>query len=176
MAETEKSSDLHERIEIEVKVLILFVMRRLTEPVTIEILTELLCDDSISYFDVTDCVSKLVKTKHISKEGKKYSLTEKGIRNGELLEKEIPYSVRTKAEEATVPIHAVLKRNSMIKTQRSTGSNGGFTVALSLSDGIGEILSMNLYAANQLQADWIEKGFRKNAEKIYHAIIEMTME
>jgi len=160
--------------KIEIKMLILFVMNRLTEPVTMDILTELaMCDESISYFDVTECIAKLVKTKHLHLSDGKFSLTAKGQRNGDILEKDLPFSVRTKAEEATAHISAALNRSSMIKTKTSSNQSGGFNVELSMSDGIGDILSLNLYVATKEQADRVEKGFRKNAESIYHAVIEV---
>jgi len=160
--------------KIEIKVLILFVMSRLAEPVTMDVLTELtMCDESISYFDVTDCISTLVKTKHLTCTDNTYSLTTKGQRNGEILEKDLPLSVRTRAEDAAAFIHAAQKRNSMIKTKINEGDNNGFNVELSLSDGLGDILSMGLYTASKEQAAKMEKGFRKNAEKIYHEIIEV---
>jgi len=163
---------IHDRIEI--KVLVLFVMRRLPEPVTIEVLTELtMCDEGISYFDVTDCIAMLVNTNHLKIENNKYSLTAKGNRNGEILEKNLPYSVRTKAEDATAIVRGAQSRNAMIKTNRNAEGEGGYKVSLSLSDGIGEIVSMDLFAANEQQAETLEKGFRKNAEKLYNAIIEM---
>jgi len=171
---TENYGFIHEMIDI--KVLILFIMRRLPEPISMDILTELtMCDDGIGYFDITDCISGLIKTNHLQLENGLYSLTGKGSRNGEILEKNLPYPVRVKAEDATALIRAAQNRNSLIKTQRSSDENGGCKVTLSLSDGIGDILSMDLFAANQQQADALEKGFRKNAEKLYHAIIEMTI-
>ena len=163
---------IHERIEV--KVLILFIMRRLPEPVTLEVLTGLaLCDDGIGYFDVTDCLADLIESKHIRFEDNKYSLTSKGERNGETLEKNLPYSVRIKAEASAALVRSNLNREAMIKTQSSINDNGGYKVSLSLSDGIGDIISMELFAANEQQANTIEKGFRKDAEKIYHAIIDL---
>jgi len=163
---------IHERIEI--KVLVLFIMRRLPEPVTIEVLTELvMCDEGVSYFDVTDCIAMLVKTKHLKLENKLYSLTTKGRRNGEILEKNLPYSVRTKAEDVTAVVRGAQSRNAMIKTNRTATDEGGYKVSLSLSDGIGDIISMDLFAANEQQANTLENGFRKNAEKVYNMIIEM---
>jgi len=162
---------IHEQIEI--KVLILFIMRRLPEPVTIDVLSELtMCDEGISYFDVVECIDKLVKTKHLQLLKSKYSLTKKGEHNGEILEKNLPYSVRTKAEDAAAFLRTTQSRNAMIKTFRNTDETGGYKVALSLSDGVGEILSMELFAANEQQASTLEKGFRRSAEKVYHTIIE----
>jgi len=166
---------IHERIEI--KVLILFIMRRLPEPVTLDVLVGLtMCDDGIGYFDVTECISMLIKTGHMRLEEGKYVLTQKGERNGETLEKNLPYSVRTRAEESTALVRSNLNREAMIKTRRISSENGEHKVALSLSDGKGDIISMELFTANEKQANAIEKGFRKNAEKIYHAIIAMLVE
>jgi len=165
---------IHERIEV--KVLILFIMRRLPEPVTLEVLTGLtLCDDGIGYFDVTECLTDLVKTKHIRIEDGKYTLTPKGNRNGETLEKNLPYSVRIKAEASAALVRSNLNREAMIKTYSSINDGGGYKVSLSLSDGVGDIISMELLAANEQQASAIEKGFRKDAEKIYHAIIDLLV-
>ena len=161
---------IHERIEI--KVLVLFIMRRLPEPVTLDVLTGLaMCDDGISYFDITECISGLIDTKHLSLKDGKYILTSKGERNGEVLEKNLPYSVRKKAEDATARVRADLNRDAMIRTHCITADGGGYKVAMSLSDGIGDILSMELFAANEQQANALEKGFRGNAEKVYHEIV-----
>ncbi|MDR2590498.1 MAG: DUF4364 family protein [Oscillospiraceae bacterium] len=158
----------------EIKMLILFVMRHLQVPISMGVLTELtMCDEAIKYFDVTDCIAKLVKTKHIILVNGKYSLTEKGIRNGEALEKDLPYSVRKIAEETTAHMKAAIERDSMIKTNSIANDSGSYKVSLSLSDGIGDIISMELLAVNEKQATTIERRFRENAEKIYHNIIQM---
>jgi len=165
-------SFIHE--QIEVKVLILFVMQRLSEPVTLDVLAGLtLCDDGVGYFDVTDCIADLLKTKHLRLHEGKYLLTAKGKRNGETLEKKLPCSVRIKAEAYAALVRAGLDRDAMIKTQRSVSDNRGYKVALSLSDGVGDIISLELFAANEQQAAIMEKGFRRDAEQIYHAIIDI---
>jgi len=162
---------IHERIEI--KVLILFLMRRLPEAVPPDVLTELvMCDDGISYFDVSECIANLIDTEHICIKDGKYSLTTKGENNGEILEKNLPHSVRTRAENAAALVRANLNRDAMIKTDRKATENGGYKIVLSLSDGIGDILSIELFAANEQQANALENGFRKDAEKIYHSIIK----
>lgn len=166
---------IHE--QIEVKVLILFIMRRLSKPVSLEVLTNLaLCDDGISYFDVIECLSNLVETNHLSLENEIYSLTPKGDRNGEILEKNLPYSVKTRAEAATTMARASINRDAMIVTEKDAIDDGGYKVKFSLSDGIGDIMSMELFAVNERQATTLEKSFRKDAEKIYHAIVKMLVE
>jgi len=151
-------------------------MRRLPEPVTLDVLAELtLCDEGIGYFDVTECITMLVETNHLHFADGKYSLTSRGARNGEILEKNLPYTVRVKAEDAAARIRSVINRNAMIKTTRIADNDNGYKVMLTLSDGVGDIISMELFAANEQQAASLEKGFRKNAERVYQVIIEMLM-
>jgi len=166
---------IHEKIDI--KILILFILRRLPEPVSLLTLTELaLCDDGISYFDFTQCVTELVKTEHIRFEAGMYSLTAKGSRNGEITENNLPFSVRLKAESKISLIHIAQNRNSMIKTSHAVSPDGGYIVTLALSDGVSDIATLELYAADERQAAGLEKGFRKNAESIYKTIIEMILQ
>jgi len=166
---------IHERIER--KVLILFIMRRLPEPVTLDVLADLtMCDDAVSYFDATESIAKLVETKHLRFEDGKYSITALGVRNGETLEKNLPYPIKQRVEASTALIRANHDRDTMIKTKQTKSGENARKVTLSLSDGLGEIVSMELLAVNEKQANDFEKGFRKNAEKIYQTIIEMLLE
>ncbi len=165
------------REKLDIKILILFILKRLTAPVDFDKLSELtMCDDGISYFDFAECVDELVNTDHIYFDGSTYVITDKGKRNGAVTESSIPYSVRLKAEKITSAFNAEIARDSMISTGKEMKRGGGFTVSMSLSDGIDEILSMHLFAANEKQADEIERGFRKNAETIYNLIVNNIFE
>ena len=165
------------RDKLEIKILILFVLSRLTEPVDFETLTDLcLCDDAISYFDYSDCVNELIATDHIYFDGQKYVITDKGRKNGSVTETGIPYTVRLKAEKSAAVANARLARDTMISTDKEMKRGGGYTVHLSLSDGTCDIISMELFAASSKQADDIEAGFRKHAEAVYNAIIKKLFE
>ncbi|NLA88156.1 MAG: DUF4364 family protein [Clostridiales bacterium] len=171
----ERFGFIHDKLEI--KMLILFILRRLPEPVTFETLSELtLCDEGISYFDFVECVSELVATEHIKTDGHTYDLTEKGVRNSDITESSIPYSVRLKAEKNTSDLSFLLNRKSMISTSHTIRRKGGYTVELSLSDGISEIITLKLYAVSQAQAQALENGFTKNAEAIYNKVIQFILE
>lgn len=164
------------RGEDEIRMLILFVLCRLTEPVPIYVLTELSeCDEGVTYFDVIDCVAKLTENNHLvcDPDGN-YSLTQKGRRNGELLEENLPHSVKAKAEEIAKKIQKAAERNSLIKTTHTLDKTGFCNVSLTLSDGSGEILRVGLPCANEKQAEIIKKGFRIHAEEILRYIIETT--
>ena len=165
---------IHEKLDI--KILILFILRRLSEPAPFELLTELtMCDDGISYFDYVDCLADLTKTEHIKVENNSYTISEKGKRNGEITESSLPYTVRRKAENSVFLLRGKQNRNAMIKTSHCAKEEGGYSVMLTLSDGIGDIFSIELFAADEKHALAMEKGFRKNAENIFNAMVGMML-
>jgi len=165
---------IHEKLDI--KILILFIMRRLPEPASIEELTELtMSDEGVGYFDFMECVAELVKTEHLQFKEEKYSVTAKGERNGELTEENLPYSVRNNIENIVFKHRSKVLRDAMIKTLHFQKPDGDYKVSLQLLDGVGEVLSMEMLAVSKKHAVALEKGFRKRAERIYNMLIEFIL-
>ena len=78
----------------DIKILILFILRRLPGFVDPETLRELSqCDDGIGYFDYAECLSQLVTGGNIEESEEGYRITEKGARNADAVESSLPYSV-----------------------------------------------------------------------------------
>lgn len=167
---------IHEKIDI--KILILFILSRLGGAVDLTALSELTtqCDDGISYFDFTDCVSELVNTAHVQLTEKGYSITEKGLKISEITESSLPYSVMVKAEKLSSKASESLKRDSMIRTSHTAKVRGGNVVKLAMSDGVSDIIKLELLAANEAQSVRIEDNFRKGAEAVYLKLIQMLTE
>ena len=68
--------------EMDLKLLVLYIMARIAAPITFLQLLELaLCDAGVDYFSLTQAVEHLVETEHLSREGERYAITEKGRRN-----------------------------------------------------------------------------------------------
>ncbi len=160
---------IHDKLDI--KLLILFVLRRLPAEIDGEKLAELvLIDGGISYFDYKDCLAELVQTAQIEEGEDGYRVTAKGSHNGEILEITLPYSVRKKAERAAAPVVEEMRRSAMILANHEVGSNG-VTVYLAVNDGVGSIFDLKILAADEAQAKRIEKNFRRNAEAYYNRFI-----
>jgi len=165
---------IHEKLDI--KILILFILRRLPGFVDPETLGELCqCDDGIGYFDYSDCLSELVESGHIEQSEDGYKITEKGARNADTVGNSLPYSVRSKALKLIIPVEERLSREAMIVAKHDNGPDG-CTVHLAMSDGKGEIISLKLLCAGDEQAKVIEKNFKRNAEKCYQRILELLTE
>jgi hypothetical protein len=64
----------------------------------------------------------------------------------------------------------------MINTTHVKNEDDSCTVTMSLSDGLGEIASIDLYAVSEEQALLMEKGFQKKAEIIYNELIKMILD
>ena len=162
--------------KLEIKLLILFVLRRLPAEIDAEKLAELvLIDGGISYFDYKDCLAELVQTAQIEEGEDGYRVTAKGSHNGEILESNLPYSVRSKAERALAPVAEEMRRSAMILANHDVGANG-VTVYLAVNDGVGSIFDLKILAADEAQAKRIERNFKRNAEGYYNRFINELSE
>ncbi len=161
---------IHEKLDI--KILILYILRRLPAAIDGEKLAELvLIDGGIGYFDYKQCLAELVDNSQVEETAEGYVITAKGSRNCEIVESSLPYSVRTKAEKVTGPVAEEMRRSSMILANHEL-TDGGVTVYLAVSDGIGNIFDLKILAADEEQARRMENNFKKNAESYYNSFIE----
>lgn len=162
--------------KLDIKLLILFVLRRLPAEINIEKLADLiLIDGGVGYFDYKECLAELVSTAQIEEDDDCVKITAKGSRNGEILESDLPYSVRMKAEKTLAPVAEEMRRSSMILANHEE-CDGGVTVYLAVSDGIGTIFDLKILASDVEQAKKIEKNFRKRAEEYYNRFIQELAE
>ena len=165
---------IHEKLDI--KILILFVLRRLPGEVDPETLLELCqCDEGIGYFDYSDCLNELVESEHITETEDGYTITEKGIRNADAVESSLPYSVRSKALRLLAPVEEQMRRAAML-TARHTVNEDGCVVELAMEDGKGGVMHLKLLCSGEEQARGIEKRFRKDAEGVYQRVMELLCE
>jgi len=163
---------IHE--ELDIKILILFVLRRLPGVVDPSELSDLCrsCDEGFDYFEYSDCLADLIDNGLIAENEDGFSITEKGAKNVEIVENDIPYSVRSRAEKLLKPLRDRLRREAMIKTSHVNEKNGCF-VQLSMSDGEGDVINLRLLCGGEEQAKTMEKNFRKKAEGFYQQFIEL---
>lgn len=155
---------------LDVKVLILFVMARVSYPVTSQEIYELCYqDDCLSYFDVCTAIPEMVKSGHLELvEEEKYRITEKGKADGSLTEDSIAYTVKQRAENAVAKFNRQIRRSSFVKTQIIPRDTGDFSVIMSLDDEMGNLMTLELAAPDQRQAARLGKLFEKKAEMVYN--------
>jgi len=164
------------REKIDIKILTLFILSRCDSPVDFDRLAEMaLCDDGISYFDYAECLDDLVHSGHVVLDDGLYSITEKGISNGQVTETDLPFSVRMKALDIVSEYNAEEARNAKIVVSIEKNNDSGFFVNMKMSDGVVEVISMKLYADTEIQAKMLSDGFKARAEKAYNVLLsELT--
>lgn len=158
---------------LDVKVLILFVMARVSYPTTSQQIYELCFqDDSLSYFDVYAAIPQMVKSGHLAeKEKDLFVITDKGKADGALTEDSIAYTVRCRAETAVNQFNRQTRRSGFVKTSVITKETSDCTVHMELNDESGNLMTLELAAPNQRQASRLEKLFERKAEIVYNMIM-----
>ena len=165
------------REKLDIKILILFILRRLSEPVDLDTLAELTRqEETVGWFDFTDCLAELEQSGHIAPERGGWRITPKGDRNSQAVESSLPWCVRARTEKLVTPVAARLRRDAMIVTGHEQLEDGTALAELSLSDGKGPMLRLSVLCAGQEQAAEIEARFRSNAEQTYARIMQLLTE
>ena len=158
---------------LDVKVLILFVMARVSYPVTNGEIYELCYqDECLSYFDVCTAIPEMVKSGHLKEvEDEKYVITEKGKADGALTEDSIAFTVKQRAENAVSRFNRQIRRSSFVKTQILPREGSDFSVIMALDDEMGNLMTLELFAPDQRQAVRLGKLFEKKAEMVYNLVM-----
>ncbi len=162
---------------MDVKVLLLFVMARVSEPVTAQEVYELSYhDECLSYFDVCTALPEMVESGHLIQEDEKYTITEKGRQTVALTEDSIAYTVKQRAENAVDRFNRQLRRKSQVRTQVVTQENGELAVVMALDDEAGNLMTLQLSAPDRRQAVRLGKLFEDKAENVYSLVMLELLE
>ena len=163
--------------KLEIKFLILYIAARVIEPIPFDVMLDLtLCDDAIDYFDFSECLADLVRTEHLTlSEDGLYAITEKGMRNSQICESSLPYSVRLRCDKNLTVCNRKLRRKNQVQASTEKRPNGSCTVHLSLDDDLGNLMDLKFMVIREDMGKLIEKRFRKNPEKLYTKLMELLL-
>ena len=165
---------IHDKLDI--KFLILYLMARVAGPVDFTTLADLtFCDDGVEYFDFAESVAELVSTGHLAVEGDLYTITDKGRRNGEICESSLAFSVRKKCDRNLAKVNAVLRRNAQVRSELLPREDGGVTLRLILDDDKGNLMTLDLMAVSEDQANQLADQFRLHPETLYENILQTLL-
>ena len=160
--------------KLEIKFLILYIASRLIEPVPFEALQELsMIDDGVDFFDFSECLSNLVSSGHLTlSDDGLYAVTEKGLRNGQICESSLPYSVRLATDKNLAAFNQKLRRRTQIRSEVSARPDGTYTVSLAFRDeNDSPLLKMELMVPKEAMANDLASRFQKDTDQIYNRVI-----
>lgn len=123
---------------LDVKVLILFVMAKLSYPVPLQTIYELCYqDDKLSYFDVSVAVPQMVQSGHLQQlPDDTYVITDKGREHEEITCDAIAYPVMQRALMAVQRYNTRMQRKGLIETQIEQEETGDYLAQLCLRDDL----------------------------------------
>ena len=163
---------------LDVKLLILYVMSLVEEPVTAQTIYELCYqDECLSYFDVQEAVPQMVETGHLEKqEDEHYVITDKGRETVEITHDSIAFPVKHRAKIAVERLNRTNKREQFIRTDIQKKENGEYSVLMGLDDFQGQLMNLELTMPSLQQARRLEAAYRKNAEAVYQSVMVGLLE
>ena len=165
---------IHDKLDI--KFLIRYIMSRVAAPIDMPTLADLtMCDEGVDYFDFAEAAAELVSTEHLLLEDERYSITEKGRKNGAICESSLPYSVRVKCDKNVTKLNSRLRRDAQVRSERIPRNDGTFTLRLALDDEHGNLLTVDMLAATEQQCDRLSEQFKAHPEQIYNGILDVLL-
>lgn len=162
--------------KLDIKLLILYIMARVTAPIDLPTLTDLsMCDAGVDYFLFAESVSELVNSGHLTLEDGAYSITEKGRSHSQITESSLPYSVRLKCDRALSSLNSRLRRSAQVRSSLEPRQDGLYTLHLALDDNDGNLFSLSLLVATEEQGRHISERFQTAPDQIYNHILALLL-
>ena len=110
---------------LDLKILILFILRRLPGEIDSERLLQICQEDGVvNYFDFTICMDERKESGQLELEDGFCIITPRGRQTAETLESSLPYSVRQHAEKAAGAVASDISRGNSISGRHSVTDNG----------------------------------------------------
>lgn len=158
---------------LDVKILILYVMSLVEEPVSAQTIYELCYqDECLSYFDVQEAIPQMVESGHLEKnQDDCYSITDKGRETEEITQDAIAFPVKQRAKSAVEKLNRTTKRDQFLRTEIRKKENGEYSVVMGLDDLQGPLMNLELTMPNLQQARKLEAAYRRNAEAVYQSVM-----
>jgi len=160
----------------DIKFLILYCMKFLREPISLENLADIaLCDGGFGYFEYAEAVGELVQSGHIAEDNSSGSrmltITALGMDTAAAFERQLPISVRESARKSAARVVREIYRSAAIQSETIQRTDGTRAVRIAFVDAQTPVFQLELIVLSEEQAQLIRKNFHENAEKIYDGVL-----
>ena len=164
---------IHDKLDI--KLLVLYIMDRVTAPIDFATLTDLaLCDSGVDYFQFAEAAAELLESGHLARDGEFYAVTGKGRRACAAGESSLSPVVRRRCDQRLAPLNQALKRKAQVRAELRPQA-GGYDVCLMMDDDQGSLFSLTLLAPSQEDGQHIADQFLQHPDRIYNGILGVLL-
>ncbi len=159
------------RNSTQIKVLITFVISKITEPLKDETLIEAMQVHGLAnYFDVVQAIDELVASGNISYADGYVYITPKGSLSVGELSKELPRTVKETALADTIRLQLLEKREGENTVEIEKKENGYYVTFNVVHNG-ESLMQLTVYAADFEQAQQLKHNFLKDPSHVYSTVI-----
>lgn len=164
----------------DIKILICYLLNSIKTPLSKEQINFIFQDEQlVNYFSFCEALKDLIDSKHISstktESGECYSLNQLGIDTAKTLERSLPTSLRDNVVKAAITLLARIKKERENQVDITPYENG-FMVLCVMHDGDFDLLRLDIFAPDMLQADRIKENFLTDPTKVYQGIVKLLIE
>ena len=173
---SEPKGYLHNKVDV--KVLILFILARIDTPLSGQEIFEVAYqDDSLNYFTLAESLPELVESGHLlTDDHGRYSITEKGRKQGAEVEDSLAVPVVQKVSVAIAEKQIQLRRDGFITTEISQDENGFWVAVLNYRDDGMPMMRLELMAPNEELANTMAANMKKRANLLYKTSLDLAIE
>ena len=159
----------------EIRLLLCYLVKNAGPITRAEIENALMEEALVNYFEIGSCLDDIARQQLVTVEGDRYTITDKGRRNGEICESSLAFSVRKKCDRNLAKVNAVLRRNAQVRSELLPREDGGVTLRLILDDDKGNLMTLDLLAVSEDQANQLADQFRLHPEALYENILQTLL-
>ena len=159
----------------EIRLLLCYLVKNAGPITRTEIENALMEEALVNYFEIGSCLDDIARQQLVTADGDRYTITDKGRRNGEICESSLAFSVRKKCDRNLAKVNAVLRRNAQVRSELLPREDGGVTLRLILDDDKGNLMTLDLLAVSEDQANQLADQFRLHPEALYENILQTLL-
>lgn len=164
----------------DIKILICYLLNSVKTPLSKDQINFIFQDEQlVNYFSFCEALKELIEAGHITSnitsDGELYLLNELGIETAKKLERTLPTSLRDNVVRAAITLLAKIKKERENQVDIFPYENG-FMVHCVMHDSSFDLLRLDIFAPDSLQADRIKENFLNDPTKVYQGIVKLLIE
>ena len=158
------------RSSSEIKLLICYLVESVHTALSKDIISQSMQVYGLAnYFEITSALDELVKLENLKQQNDLYSITPKGSMLAKTLSNDLPRSVREKAALAVFSLLTQIQNENENHVE-ILEQDSGYMVRCHISDGLGDMMQIELRVPDFNQAQLVKKNFHKRPSEIYEVL------